>query len=584
VLKSVGVYFGCSHAVVHANLGGHLLSEEWTEDEEATTDSIRQSVNQAMLDCMAKNAPTCSRIVCEQTGSRLNALCVPMLGLDFQQAGAMALALADSDRERALEVLSVAEGIAGYIALIVAANVTGGDTNSDFDRSIFAVETSSEAEHPVHIAFTIVNELRNRFDIELAAIGFVHARHVKVVAICGMDEVRPANPGVKLIRAAMEECLDREETILVSGTLGDTTGKVEDDCRLHAQWSRESGGDPVASFPLFVGDEVVAVVSLRNGPPNGLQRADVQRLAERIAGYGAILPLCREASRGVVAHARESTGQFVRALFRCGGRRKLGLLLAACGAGLWLLVGSLGYSFTVPCSVRPAVQRVVSCPRDGVLSDLFVRPGDHVEAGQLLADLDSQDDVLRRVELRSQLDTLDAKIDKALEDGEAGMIRIYEAERKSVRAQLAIIEQMISRAQIRAPQDGIVLEGDLRERLGSKVNTGEPLFTLARRGRMSIVARIPEHLILDARKLEKASFAPTARPGARIPLAELRFSPASTIQHGMNVFLAEAEAPGDHRDLSPGMEGYAHIEVGPRRVWWVLLHRAINWFRLRFWV
>ncbi len=77
-------------------------------------------------------------------------------------------------------------------------------------------------------------------------------------------------------------------------------------------------------------------------------------------------------------------------------------------------------------------------------------------------------------------------------------------------------------------------------------------------------------------------------------LEPLQFSPAGTVQDGMNVFMAEAKPkrePGEEStttapfsELAPGMEGFAHLEVGQRRVWWVLSHRIMNWFRLRFWV
>ena len=397
-----------------------------------------------------------------------------------------------------------------------------------------------------------------------------------------MDEVRAANPGVRLVRAAMEECFDRRETVLLSGFPGD--GVVEDDCRLHGEWRQSVGGDPVASFPLFLQDEIIAIVSVTNSLPNGLPPEFIRILAAEMAKYGPILPLCRFATRGGTAHVLEKIRRAKDDLLGTGRRRTLTKALILAGLFAWLIFGSLTYSITVPCKVRAAVQRVISSPRDGVLADLFVRPGDRVRAGQLLAMLDDQDDTLLRHEVKAELATLEALMDKALEDGDSGAIRIHEAQKRTMAARLAIIEQNIALAQIRAPQSGVILVGDLREKLGSRIPTGENLFTLAGPDRIAVVLKIPEHLILDARRSVAVSFAASARPGQRMPLERLQFSPAGTVQDGMNVFLAESTATASFSELAPGMEGFAHLEVGQRRVWWVLRHRISNWFRLRCWV
>ncbi|MEE9127676.1 MAG: HlyD family efflux transporter periplasmic adaptor subunit [Planctomycetota bacterium] len=584
VLKSIGIYFRADYVAVHAQLGVHALSEEWVGDRETFDDAERELVSDAMLRAMSTGSSRCSRLK-RHDGLHVTVLSAPMLDQDLEQAGAMAMVLLDCSRDRAVETLGLVDSIAGYIALMISADMVRKPYGQrTFDPTVFTVESSRASEHPIHLAFTMVNELRNNFGLGLVAIGFIHATRVKVVAISGMDELRASNPGVLRMRSAMEECLDRRESVLYAGGLGQDEDTLEDDCRLHAQWSRVDGGDTVGSFPLFLQDEIVAIVSVRNAIPPGLSKDLLEVLAEEMARYGPLLPLCRAATRSVGAHILEAVARGKKRLLGTGRRKTLIKLLVAVVFFAWLFFGSLTYSFTVPCRVRAAVQRVISCPRDGVLADLFVRPGDQVRAGQLLAILDDQDDTLLRHEVKAELATLEALMDKALEDGDSGAIRIHEAQKRTMAARLAIIEQNIALAHIRAPQSGVILVGDLREKLGSRIPTGENLFTLAGPDRIAVVLKIPEHLILDARRSVAVSFAASARPGQRMPLERLQFSPAGTVQDGMNVFLAESTATAPVSELAPGMEGFAHLEVGQRRVWWVLSHRIMNWFRLRFWM
>jgi hypothetical protein len=582
VLKSIGVYFGADYTAVHARLGAHMLSEEWCRDPESFQEPQREVVNEAMLRTISTGASRCFRLAPEGS-EEMTVLSAAMLDSDLEQAGAMSMILPNCEVEQAVEALEYIDTIAGYLALMISADlvkVPGRDEG--FDPAVFELQRSKPSEHPIHLAFSMAHDVKERFDLGLVAIGFIHATRVKVVSVSGMDEVRASNPGVRLIRAAMEECLDRRETVLISGMVGDDL--VEDDCRLHAEWSRSTGGDAVASFPLFLQEEVVGIVSVRNSPPNGLPRDVVAILATDLAKYGAILPLCRIASRSLGAHVLETIRGGRQNLLGAGLRRTLIKAFVLVGLLAWLCFGSMDYSLTVPCKVRAAVQRTISSPRDGVLADLFVRPGDQVSVGQLMAVLDDQDDELARHEIRAELATLDALMDKALEDGDSGLMRIHEAQRQTMAARLAVIDQNIALAQIRAPQSGIILQGDLREKLGSRIPTGEPLFILAQPNRIAVELYIPEHLILDARSSQAVSFAVSARPGVRIPLEQPRYSPAGTVRDGINVFQAESTVTASMRRLAPGMEGYAHIEVGPRRVWWVLSHRIINWFRLRFWV
>lgn len=250
----------------------------------------------------------------------------------------------------------------------------------------------------------------------------------------------------------------------------------------------------------------------------------------------------------------------------------------------WLCFGTMQYTFTVPCVVKAADRRTVSCPRDGVLAELFVRPGDYVREGQLLAVLDANDDFLRRDELRAEIDALSALADQALAERATGQLRIHEAGKRSLLAQLAVVEAAIERAQIRAPQAGLILEGDLREQLGARLTLGEPLFELARYDRAVVVLRVPEKLVLAASSCEGAEFAPAASPDRRLELQPLAIAPSSTVVDETNVFLGEAVILQSLDGIAPGMEGVAHLRAGDRPVWWVLTHRLTDWARMNFWL
>ncbi|MCB9892655.1 MAG: efflux RND transporter periplasmic adaptor subunit [Planctomycetes bacterium] len=572
--------FGSQYAVAHARIGAQILSEEWSLPELPLDDRLREMVTNVMLDAMATGNAKCKRLLIDGEESAIVAAL--LFDEDGEQAGALAILARGCDRDRARAFLARFEGLVGFLALLLTIDPRSQDAKNDAASRI--AQACDISSHPLRLAFGMVAELKNRHGFALASIGFVKRRKVRVVAVSGLEEIRAANPGIRQIRGAMEECLDRSDIVLHQSRVSAFDERIEDDCHLHRQWSTSLGGDSVASFPLMAGDEVVAVISVTKSPEEPLTHAMLDDVRAEMADFGRIVPLSQAASRSVLQHAGDAIAATGRAWVG-KGRRKFAVL--ACTSTLavaWLVFGTLPFRFTVPSVVAPASQRVVAAPRDGLLAEVFVRPGDVVTEDQLLAVLDDHEDVLRLAELRASLSAVSAKSDRALAERESGLVRVYEAEEASLLAQVAMVQANIERARVRAPHAGVVLEGDLEEQLGGRVSLGQELFRVAQLDRMRILMRVPEDLVRDAREAGTATFSSTARPDEDYELKDLRVAPASTVLDGKNVFQTEGMTKQAMSGLSPGMEGVAYVDAGSRPAWFVLTRRITNWLRLNFWI
>lgn len=566
--------FDAVYAVVHTRLGVHVLSEEWAADADRIDVTERSRINEALWESVAKEEARCVRMTVGKDAMLLATVVVYDQGAE--PSGGAALVLPPCDRSRILQVTARLEGVLGYLSLLL----DGGDRSRPRNAERRDIKVGVDADHPVRLAYAILAELEVRHGVELAAVGFVSGARVRVVAMSGVDDLREANPGVVAVRGAMEECLDRGAPIVCLG--GDRD--AGEDCRLHAQWSHSAHGNPVASLPLVCMGETVAVVSVSQGGGTRLSVEQAQIMVEELSGYAALVPLSLAANRSLFQHARDKVKQAWRGFWR-RSKAKAALTTAFAAAMVaWLAFGSMRHTFTVPCVVKASDRRTIACPRAGVLAELFVKPGDRVQQGQLLAAIDASDDFLQRAELNAEIESLSALIDQSVARREAGQVRVNEAKKRSLEAQLAIVDASIAQAQIRATHDGIVLDGDLRERLGSRLELGVPLFEIARDDRASIELRIPEQLVLATRGAVVAEFSPAAEPDRSYPLGSLRVAPASTVVDQRNVFLGEAEVGVDLALLPPGMEGAAHVDAGPRSAWWVLTHRVTDWLHLNFWL
>ena len=97
---------------------------------------------------------------------------------------------------------------------------------------------------------------------------------------------------------------------------------------------------------------------------------------------------------------------------------------------------------------------------------------------------------------------------------------------------------------------------------------------------MSVELELPESVASDIHAGQTGTVACYARPDAILPLTVERVLPAAETQHGRNAFLAEAALDEGPEWMRVGMEGVARVDAGRRKVWWVALHRAINFARL----
>ncbi len=573
-LQRICQRIGALYAVVHTRFGVNVLSEEWCGDDSQFSSDDREIINQALWESVSTEEARCVRL---KTGQDVLLLAtVVMYDQGAEPSGGAAIVMPPCDKGRILQIMAQLEGILGYVSLLFD---QGGGASHKRSAERRELRKTDDANHPVRLAYAILSELEARYGLELAAVGFVHKNRVQVAAMSGIDDLRGSNPGVQSIRAAMEECLDRGSPIVAN-----SSEEADNDCRLHAQWSHKGQGNPVASLPLITMDETVAIVSMSQGGGTQLTRDQVNLMQEELSGYAALVPLSLTANRTLRAHVAASVRQSMQGVHKRGPVR-LGIVLASIMLLVsWLAFGTLSHTFTVPCTVKATDRRTIACPRAGVLAELFVRPGDRVQEGQLLAAIDASDDFLQRAELTAEIESLSALVDQAVGERQAGQVRVNEAKKRSLEAQLAIVDASIAQAQIRAPNDGLILEGDLRERLGSRLDLGVPLFELARSDRASIELRIPERLVLAANECVDAQFASAAEPDRTYTLESLRIAPSSTILNESNVFLGEADVEIDLGLLPPGMEGTARIDSGARSAWWVVTHRMTDWLHLNFWL
>jgi multidrug resistance efflux pump len=157
------------------------------------------------------------------------------------------------------------------------------------------------------------------------------------------------------------------------------------------------------------------------------------------------------------------------------------------------------------------VQRTIAAPIDGYIASAEARPGDVVSSGEPIGALDDSDLRLERLKWSTLRQQMVSELREARAQNDRAEVSIITAKIDQANAELELVDEQLARTRLTAPFDGIVIEGDLSQRLGTPVKRGEQLFLLAPLEDYRIVLKVDEQ---DIRPVDSRQHArPPGRSG-----------------------------------------------------------------------
>ncbi|QDT35912.1 efflux RND transporter periplasmic adaptor subunit [Stratiformator vulcanicus] len=256
----------------------------------------------------------------------------------------------------------------------------------------------------------------------------------------------------------------------------------------------------------------------------------------------------------------------------------VGLLLLAVVIGLL----PVPHSVSCECEVQPTVKRYVAAPFDVAVEEAFVRAGEEVEAGDLLARLDGHEVALALTGVESEIQQAMKRQNTQLAERDYGAARLTQLEIDEITVRKQMLQHRLDSLDVRSPIDGVIIEGDLQRAEGVQLSKGQTLFQVAPLDRMVVEIEVPEsdiRLIKTDMPVDVSLEADgwTERSGT-----VARILPSSQLRNQRNVFVAEIEVENSQNELRPGMRGYAEVTGDSAPLAWTMMRRPVH--RLLFWL
>jgi multidrug resistance efflux pump len=228
------------------------------------------------------------------------------------------------------------------------------------------------------------------------------------------------------------------------------------------------------------------------------------------------------------------------------------------------------------------VKRTIAAPFRGYIKESFVRPGDTVYEGDTLCRLDERDLRLEKTELLGQQSQMLRQHQQAVAEHDWAKTNVVKAQLDQVMAQIDLNGVKLGRTAIKAPFDGILVNGDLSQKIGSVVEQGDTLFEISPLSAYRLILMVDESDISYVHPGQRGELVLSALPG-RFSFVVGKITPVTAAFEGGNCFRVEAALEGAPGNFRPGMEGISKIKIRRGKLISIWTIKLRDWFRLKSW-
>ena len=428
-------------------------------------------------------------------------------------------------------------------------------------------------------AMQLCNELASRFDADRVSLGWLRGRAVRLEAISHTEKIESRTENVSELEAAMEESLDQDDEIVFPPS-GNST-QIDHHHRIFA---KKQLSDNLVTVPLRDRDRKIGALTLeRKSRPFREDEVEVLRLASDFLGPTLSDSEVRSRWFGSrwLAGFRKSASKLLG--FENTWWKLFGVFLGA--LIIFLFLFRIEHKVKATFVLRSTATAQIPAPFDGFISSVHIQVGDYVSAGQELVNLDVSDLLLQEAESRAEEQRYVGESRSAEAAERPSLMQIAGFQSEQSRARRDIVKHRMQQAAVTAPFDGVVVEGDLRERIASPVQRGELLVRLVKTEGLYADLKVEEKDIVYLKDEATCQLAFTSLPEWRFDGRLEQMDPVPEATQEGTLFRLRAGFIDEGEDWwRPGMSGVCKIDAGKRSLMWILTHRTIDFLRMFFWI
>jgi multidrug efflux pump subunit AcrA (membrane-fusion protein) len=442
---------------------------------------------------------------------------------------------------------------------------------------MMAVVLSERTYKSAGMAF--VTELATRLRCDRVSLAFIRRNHARIQAISHSSQIGERMNLIRAIETAMDESIVQRREIYYPIRQDAGVLIVRD----HEELAKQHGAGSILTMPFYGEGGYEGAITLERPPDRIFRDEDVNFCRSVASLLIPVLEAKRQNDRFLILKIWDTLKTQMVKLFGSSyqGRKALAFLFVAVVAFFSLKMAD--YRISAEMVLEGAVKRSIVAPFEGYVKEAHVRAGDVVESGTVMCTLDDRDLNLERLNWLSRQTQYQRQYQEAMAEHNRAEAEIIKAQLDQAAARLNLVESQLERTRIIAPLRGIVLSGDLSQRLGGATEKGEVLFEVAPLDEYRVILEVDERRIADVKVGQRGHMILSALPHDRFDFVINRITPISTAEEGLNFFRVEARPQTISERLRPGMTGIGKIYVGRQKLIYIWTKDLREWLRIWVW-
>lgn len=495
--------------------------------------------------------------------------------MDFTLVAARASALEENEQKQLRHFIE--SGVAAFSAHLKAeaSEKSLGEISRVVDLGLII----GESAHFGEAASRLCNELESELGAMRVTLGWRKKGLMELVATNHGGRLRNDTETAAALSRAMDEAAEQDCEV------GNPAIKGAEINRQHKVFSESHGNCQIVSLPLRKDGEVYGSVTAEYPQESeGISQERIDALRVVLDLVSPQLVTLQHKSGWVGARAWRSARRRFASLL---GYRHTGWKLA----GVMVLFGFLlscvipiTHKVKAPFVLRTEASADLTAPFAGYIDTVLVNVGDVVNEGDLLVTLDRRELVMQKTELKAERDRNLSDARRYEAEGDLSQMKLSQLAIEQADAKLQVLDYRLARTEIRAPFTGVIVEGDLKERLSSPTQVGEVLMRIVEIKDTYAELQVDERDIHFLEKGMDGEMAFTSRPEEKFGVALAQYEPVAVIKETGTYFRVRVNVSETPKDWwRPGMSGVCKVEIGKRSVAWVYFHRTWEFVRMKLW-
>jgi RND family efflux transporter MFP subunit len=430
---------------------------------------------------------------------------------------------------------------------------------------------------------TIVNAPQAVIPYERAAVALEDGGKYKLSAVTGVTQVDAGAPDIAPLNDLLRWTLLSEEVVHVRQH-GDKIDAAREETHAKFQsYFEASGMRAFYAVPLTDDTGRVGVLGMESPDPDFLLPAHIEIL-QVLAGQATVALRNAQMYREVPFISVLQPVLEKKRKFMAMDKRRRTLMVAAVAVVLIFLAAvPLPLRVDGDAVVAPLHSAQIQPEVEGVVSKVYVREGDHVTQGQVIAELADWEarSVLAQAQSKYQTALLQMNHFLSSNDGsEAGVQRIQTDFWKS---EVARDQELLDKTRLRSPIDGLVATPHVENMVGKRLQYGDSFAEVVDTSRAVVDVAVDDTDSAQLRGGEHASIKLNSFPTRIFRGDVMVVSPKGTMQGDSRVFFARVAVPNSDGAIRAGMEGRGKVRVGWYPAGYVLFRKPFLWIYSLTW-